>query len=141
VREQTAIAAEAATPSDGLEIDLREHQRRDGPVVVRTVESERRHRNARLIGVALLVVLNVADLVSTDAFLDAGVEEGNPVGAFLLSRGWAGWAKAILLLVLGWRVAKSPPRVGTTCALWFVAGVYTMAVLFNVLVLRAIGVL
>lgn len=129
------------TPSDELEIDLRDHQRRDGAVVVRTVESERQHRRARLIGVVLLVLLNVADLVSTDAFLDAGVEEGNPVGAFLLSRGWAGWAKATLLLILGWRVTQSPPRIGTTCALWFVVGVYAMAVTFNVMVLQAIGVL
>lgn len=131
----------SVTPREDVEIDLRDHQRGGGPVVVRPVETERRHRSARLIGVALLVILNVADLVSTDAFLDAGVEEGNPVGAFLLSRGWAGWAKGALLLVLGWRVAKSPPRVGTTCALWFVCGVYAMAVLFNLMVLRAVGVL
>lgn len=124
-----------------LTIDLREHQRHGGPAVVTVDESVRRHRQARLLAVGLLVVLNVADLLTTRAFLAAGALEGNPVGAFLLDRGWAGLAKGILLLLLGIRVLRAEPRVGTTSALWFVVGVYATVITVNLMALRSLGVI
>ena len=124
-----------------VSIDLRPHQADAGPVVVTVDESERRHRQARLAGVALLVVLNVLDLVTTKAFLEAGLSEGNLVGALFIESGTIAYVKALLLLALAWRVVKAPPRVGTSCALWFVVGVYAAVITINTLALRTLGVL
>ena len=125
------------------DIDLREHQRTGGPVVVTMAEGidERRHRQVRLAGVVLLVVLNVFDLLTTKAFLDAGLSEGNPVGALLIEQGWMAWIKAALLLALGVRFMAARPRLGATCALWCVVGIYLAVVTVNTLALRTIGVL
>lgn len=128
-------------PADQLGIDLRPHQRGDGPVIVTRDESERRHRQSRLGALGLLVVLNVADLITTRAFLAAGAIEANPLGAFLIDRGWVGWVKGLLLLGLGIKVLRSPARVGTTSMLWFVVGVYATVVTVNLMALRALGVL
>lgn len=124
-----------------LAIDLRPQQAGAGPAIVTVDESQRRHRRARLAGIALLVVLNVLDLVTTKAFLDAGLSEGNVVGALFIESGTIAYVKGLLLLALAWRVVKAPPRVGTSCALWFVVGVYTAVVTVNTLALRSLGVL
>jgi hypothetical protein len=124
-----------------VSIDLRQHQADDGPVVVTVDESERRHRQARMAGVVLLVFLNVLDLVTTQRFLDAGLSEGNVVGALFIESGTIGYVKGFLLLALAWRVVKAPPRVGTSCALWFVVGVYAAVVTINTLALRSLGVI
>ena len=90
---------------------------------------------------ALLVVLNVLDLLTTRAFLDAGLREGNVVGAVLIESGWIAWVKAGILLALGLRILAARPRLGTTCALWCVVGIYLAVVTINTLALRTIGVL
>ena len=124
-----------------LSIDLRDHQRAVGPVVVTVDESERRHRQARVAGVALLVALNILDLLTTRAFLEAGLAEGNVIGAMFIESGTIALVKAALLLGLAWRVVKAPPRLGTSCALWFVVGIYAAVVTVNTLALRSLGVL
>jgi len=90
-----------------------------------------RHRLARVIAFALLVVLNLLDIVSTTAFLERGLHEGNPLAEHLITEGWIGYAKAGLLLLLGIRILNSRPRLATTCALWFVTGIYMTVVLVN----------
>jgi hypothetical protein len=132
--------SERGGPFD-VSIDLRQHQRDDGPVIVTVDESLRRHRQARLAGVALLVLLNVLDIITTKAFLDAGLAEGNVVGALFIESGTIAYVKGGLLLALAWRVVKAPPRVGTSCALWFVVGVYAAVITINTLALRALNVL
>ena len=122
---------------DGVVIDLRDRGSTVADPVAAAAAFERRHRDVRLLAVALLVLLNVADLVTTNAFLDAGVPEGNPLGEFLISRGWVGWVKAGILLALTLRILQRPPRLGTTAALWFVTGVYAAVVLVNLMVLNA----
>jgi hypothetical protein len=97
--------------------------------------SEARLRHFRLVGLVALVVLNVADLVTTRAFLAAGADEANPLGRMLLGRGVMPYAKGAILLALGWSVARARPKVSTTCAIWFVVGVYTTAIVVNFTVL------
>lgn len=118
-------------------VDLRAHER-SGDAVVVELQPERL-RELRAIGVALLIVLNVADIVTTAAFLDAGAAEGNPLADALITSGWIGWIKAALLLALGLRVLRGRPRLATTCMLWFVVGVYTTVVTLNLVAVRALG--
>ena len=102
----------------------------------RATEAER-HRLARVIGLALLIVLNLVDLISTGMFLERGLEEGNPVACALIQDGSIGWVKSGLLLLLGVRVLASRPRLATTCALWFVTGLYAAVVAVNLSALAA----
>jgi hypothetical protein len=97
------------------------------------------HRTVRVIALALLILLNLLDIVTTSAFLRAGVSEGNPVAALGIESGWIGFVKAGLLLGLGIRVLDGKPRLASTCGLWFVTGVYATVVCVNVLALRAAG--
>ena len=131
------------------EVDLRRHQRDEGPVVVRVTsatlnaasEVRRDLHRLRLVALVLLVALNLADIVTTEAFLDAGVEEANPVGGFLISHGLMAWVKLTLLALLGIRLAQTPPRIGTTCAMWFVVGIYACVIAVNLQALNAVGAL
>jgi hypothetical protein len=90
-----------------------------------------RHRLARVIGFALLILLNVLDIMSTAMFLERGHQEGNPLAAAMIEGGHIPWAKSIILLLLGVRVLTSRPRLATTCALWFVVGIYATVVALN----------
>jgi len=96
-----------------------------------------RHRLARVIGFALLILLNVLDLISTSMFLERGHEEGNPLAAAMIEGGHIPWAKSIILLLLGIRVLTSRPRLATTCALWFVVGIYATVVALNLTAVAA----
>ena len=121
---------------DDLVIDLRD----PAPAAVpRLLSDDERHRFVRVVGFSALLVLNLLDIVTTAAFLDAGVAEGNPIAAAGIEAGWIGMAKAGLLLGLGVRVLNGRPRLSTTCALWFVAGVYAAVVCVNVAALHAAG--
>lgn len=96
------------------------------------------HHTWRRIGVVLLAVLNVLDLVTTYAFLDKGVPEGNPVAKHLIESGAAGPLKFALLAALGWLVWTRPPKIGTTCLIWMVNGVYACVVAVNTWVLLSV---
>jgi hypothetical protein len=97
--------------------------------------SEARLRKIRLAGLIALVVLNIADLITTRAFLSVGAEEANPLGRVLLGRGVMPYVKGAILLGLGWSAARARPKLTTTCAIWFVVGVYTTAIVVNLTVL------
>ena len=97
------------------------------------------HRLVRVIALSALIVLNLLDIVTTSAFLQAGVPEGNPIAAAGIEAGWIGVAKAGLLLALGVRILNVKPRLSSTCALWFVTGVYAAVVAVNVAALHAAG--
>ena len=100
---------------------------------------EERHRAVRVAAVALLIVLNMLDIVTTSAFLEAGVPEGNPIASMGIEAGWIGFVKAGLLLALGIRALDGRPRLASTCAMWFVVGVYAMAICVNLVALQAAG--
>jgi hypothetical protein len=93
------------------------------------------HQRWRVAGVLVLVVLNALDLVTTDMFLDAGLAEGNPLADVLLQTGTAAPAKAALLLALAYLVWRRRPRIGTTCAMWAVVGIYFAVVSINTIAL------
>jgi hypothetical protein len=100
-----------------------------------TVGADDLHRRWRVAGVFLLVVLNALDLITTDRFLDAGLAEGNPVADVLIQSGTAAPAKAAILLALAYSVWRRPPRIGTTCAMWGVVGIYFAVVSINTIAL------
>jgi hypothetical protein len=95
-------------------------------------------RQVRLAAVTLLVMLNVADLVTTRMFLNRGLEEGNGLSWILIQHGTMPWIKSALLLALAWRALKSVPTFGATCAMWFVVGLYAMTITVNCLALASL---
>ena len=121
---------------DDLVIDLRDPT---PAAVPRLLADDEHHRLVRVIALSALIVLNLLDIVTTSAFLQAGVPEGNPIAAAGIEAGWIGMAKAGLLLGLGVRVLNGRPRLSTTCALWFVTGVYAAVVFVNMAALHAAG--
>ena len=100
---------------------------------------ERAHLRLRIAAVLALVVLNAFDLITTRAFMRAGVPEGNPIAAAGLEAGWVAPFKfaALALLLVG--VARRPPRIGSTALLWFVTGLYAMVVCVNLMIVREVG--
>ena len=109
------------------------------PAPADLLADERRHRTIRLVALGLLVVLNALDILTTEAFLRAGVKEGNPIAVAAVEGGWMIYVKAVLLLGLGVRFARRRPTLGSTCVAWFVVGIYCMVVYVNLMVLRAAG--
>jgi hypothetical protein len=93
-------------------------------------------RRARIVAALALIVLNIADLITTRMFLDRGLEEGNPVSALLLSNGSMPFVKSAILIGLTWSAVRSVPRVATTCAMWFVVGLYTTVIAVNVIAIN-----
>jgi Domain of unknown function (DUF5658) len=96
-------------------------------------------RRARISAAVMLIVLNIADLVTTKMFLDRGLEEGNPVSALLLSSGTMPFAKSAILIGLTWSAVRSVPKVATTCAMWFVVGLYTTVIGVNLLAISQLS--
>jgi len=113
-------------------IDLRDTPATTISVPVRAI------RAARVAAVLALVLLNIADLVTTRMFLNRGLEEGNGLSWVLIQNGTMPWVKSALLLALGWRALRAAPRLGTTCAMWFVVGLYTMTIVINCLALASV---
>jgi len=97
-----------------------------------------RHREARFLAMVLLITLNGLDLLTTQAFLDRGVNEGNPLAEFLIGRGSVGAVKLAILIGLCLAMYRARPKLSTTCAMYAVAGFYTCAVTVNLLALASI---
>jgi len=107
-----------------------------GPAATGAAEPGQRHLGAvRWAGLGLLAVLNIADLVTTHIAMRDGAVEGNPVTRTLMAHGALSPAKLVVLAFLGVLIARSPARLHSAIAIWFVAGVYTMIVVSNVLVI------
>lgn len=113
--------------TDELVIDLRDPPEQP-PVTARTIE------RMRWVGLVLLIILNIGDLVTTKMALHGGAIEGNPFSSMLISHGALNPAKFLTLAVLAWCISRTPPRLLSTVAVWFVAGVYTMVIASNLLV-------
>jgi hypothetical protein len=124
---QAETVGPAPTSTDDLVIDLRDSPQ-NAPVSARTLE------RMRWVGLVLLVVLNIGDLVTTKMALHGGAIEGNPFSSMLISHGAINPAKFLTLAVLAWCISRTPPRLFSTVAVWFVAGVYTMVIASNLLV-------
>jgi len=124
---QAETVRPAPQSTDDLVIDLRDAPH-DVGVSVRTLE------RMRWVGLVLLVVLNIGDLITTKMALHGGAIEGNPLSSMLISHGAINPAKFLTLAVLAWCISRTPPRLLSTVAVWFVAGVYTMVIASNLLV-------
>jgi hypothetical protein len=90
--------------------------------------------------VAMIAVLNLADIVTTTAVLaHTGATESNPLASALLAGGRVGLIKAGVLLALILRVPRRAPTVAFHAVLWFVAGFYFLTVVSNLLVLHRVA--
>ena len=92
------------------------------------------------VAVAVIAVLNLADIVTTRIVLaHSSATESNPLASALLSGGRVGLIKAIVLLALIVRVPRRRPTVAFHAVLWFVAGFYFLTVVSNLLVLYRVS--
>jgi hypothetical protein len=97
-------------------------------------------RASAAVAVATIAVLNLADILTTNAVLHhTGAVEANPLASALLSGGRVGLVKAIVLLGLILRIPKRVPTVAFSAVLWFVAGFYFLTVFSNLLVLQKLS--
>lgn len=95
-----------------------------------------RVKTVTLIAIAVLVLLNVADVVTTHMLLAHRGVEANPLSAVLLASQSLLWVKLGILGLLGLKVAYSRPRLGVMGVACFAAGIYATAVISNLLVLH-----
>ena len=103
-------------------------------------ERARRLRASTAVAVAVIALLNLADILTTNAVLrHTGAVESNPLASALLSGGRVGLIKAIVLLGLIIRVPRRVPTVAFNALLWFVAGFYFLTVVSNLLVLHRVS--
>lgn len=96
-------------------------------------------QRAAVTALALLLVLNVADIVLTEILIGRGGVEMNPVADALMASNLAVVAKLVLVAALAVRFVRHGPKVITLCALWFVVGVYAFVVVLNGAQLLASG--
>jgi hypothetical protein len=97
-----------------------------------------RLRLITLIGVAGLIVLNGADVVTTHLLLAHGAQEANPLSSLLLASSSLLWVKLAILGALGVMVIRHRPRFGVMAVVFITLGMYATAVLSNLLVLRLV---
>ena len=83
-----------------------------------------RLRVAAAVAIAAVAVLNLFDILTTRAVLAHGAIESNPLAKFLLPGGKVEAVKVLILIGLGWRVAKRPPSIAFAAGLWFAAGFF-----------------
>ncbi|HUZ44935.1 MAG TPA: DUF5658 family protein [Acidimicrobiales bacterium] len=113
------------------------------PVEDPGVLGTRRIRSLTLAAIALLTVLNLADVATTHLLLDHKVAmEANPLAGILLGNGLILWAKLVFIGALGLSVLRRErPRVGVMVAAWSGVGLYAAAVLSNLFILRLLATL
>jgi hypothetical protein len=90
-------------------------------------------RRTIVIPVALLAVLNLADVVLTRLALAAGAVEVNPLARILLAGGRVELLKVAVLCALALRAARRRPTLAFAVACWTVTGAYAMVVASNLL--------
>jgi len=101
----------------------------------------RRVRQLTVVGVLVLALLNGADAVTTRLLLlhaPAGAIEANPLAGVLLAGGALLYVKLAIVAALGVAALRDRPRLGLLIATWLVGGLYTAAVLSNILLLRMV---
>jgi uncharacterized protein DUF5658 len=97
-------------------------------------------RASTAVAVAVIALLNLADILTTHAVLaHTGAVESNPLASALLSGGRVGLIKGIVLLGLIIRIPRRVPTVAFNAVMWFVAGFYFLTVVSNLLVLQRVS--
>ena len=99
-----------------------------------------RRRRAVILGLAVLAVLQAADVLATWALLANNGAELNPVGRALIGSGGAIVVKfAIIGALLALVLARPVVRMGFVCAVWAVTGIYLAVVAMNLYSLHLVG--
>lgn len=93
-------------------------------------------RRLTVVGIALIALLNGADVFTTRLVIARSGVEANPLAGVLLSNGVLLWVKLVIVALAALVAVRIGPRLGVLLMAWFVAGVYATAVLSNVLILR-----
>jgi hypothetical protein len=88
-------------------------------------------RRAGLTALALLALLNIADVVMTRLLLSRGGVELNPVADRLLASNATTLAKLSIVAILTIHFVRHGPRLIIVCLMWLVAGVYVCVVMVN----------
>ena len=99
-----------------------------------------RRRRAVIVGLAVLAVLQAADVLATWALLANDGAELNPVGRALIGSGGAIFVKlAIIAALLVLVISRPLVRMGFVCGVWAVTGVYLAVVAMNLYSLHLVG--
>jgi len=89
------------------------------------------------IGLALLVVLNVLDIILTKRFLALGMAEGNPLMVAAVQSWGAAACKAAILAGLIWSFARRPATATRLALVWAGVGLYVLSAYVNFSAIRA----
>jgi hypothetical protein len=92
------------------------------------------------LAAAILIVLNLLDLLLTRAALDAGAQELNPISRFLLDHAVLAFTVKltipVLVLVLAFsETARAKVNDVHVAAIWTIVGIYLMTVFINTVTL------
>jgi hypothetical protein len=119
-----------------------EEPHRDDPSLPYEKRLAKRMSTALMIALLALVFLNFADVVTTRWILAIGPHNGvagveaDPISRLLLNGYRVEIIKIVLLSLAERRRSRMRVSVGMVCAGWFVAGVYGMVILNNVMALN-----
>ncbi len=89
------------------------------------------------LGLAVLVVLNVVDIVLTKRFLALGLVEGNPLMVAAVRSWYAAACKAAILGGLAWSFARRPATATRLALVWAGVGLYVLSAYVNYGAIRA----
>jgi hypothetical protein len=86
-----------------------------------------------VIGLVVLLILNVLDVATTYYCLSRGALELNPLASFLIESKLLVPSKMLVLtaLIVGCWSSGKKLTVPALCGLWFVVGVYALAITLN----------
>lgn len=88
-------------------------------------------RQAGIVALVLLALLNVGDVALTQLLLTRGGVELNPVADRLLASDIALAVKLALVAALAVHFMRRGPRLIVVCFMWLVAGIYLLVVVVN----------
>lgn len=99
--------------------------------------SQRSADRASHIGLALLIALNVVDIVLTRRFLSLGLDEGNPLMAVAVRSWTAAACKVAILAALAWSFAHRPATATRLALVWTGVGLYVLGAYVNLSAIQA----
>jgi hypothetical protein len=108
------------------------------PLTINNLDWSKKFRQITLIALALLIILNGADVITTRLLLAHGAQEANPLSGVLLASASLLWVKLAILGTLGALVIKSRGKFGIMVTSLVVVGMYATAILSNLLLLRMV---
>lgn len=134
---ETGIKGTRTTTASGIagDVSIVERIELDDPATGGI--TQRGADRAARVGLALLVVLNVVDLVLTRRFLALGLTEGNPLMVAAVRSWHAAACKAAILAALVWSFARRPTTATRLALVWAGVGLYLLGAYVNMSAVRA----